>query len=429
MDDLIWLENIREAVKASKREFDVEHILGTGNFRKVVKAKCTKEGVDKGKQFAIKILTYDVNDRDRLEYQEREIESLYLLNNSNVIKYFDSWIMQVGDKRKLCIQMELCSANLKKFVDNPRGTEFIQSPGWPRFYQQIVKQILNGLVAIHKMEWIHRDIHPGNIFVVNQNPQQIRDIHVKIGDLGLARPKDRIKIKISPGWTVKPEELLTPFSHDGTYMAPELKKKEYDLKVDVYSVGVVLYFISRYPVLESSELKKEIKAIRRGEHDINEHIYHKDDEKLVNLIRNLLQENPKARFSAKEAMHYMFPTEADNSTDVDADESMRTPQNTYSIDNNESVPISQEKYSADSSKALKTEFIARKENEKVVSQCFLNEFTLSAMKAEVERRTRVKADRQVLRQERMIDGEMMRIKIEEDEDVENIFKIAAEKNV
>jgi uncharacterized protein YbbC (DUF1343 family) len=51
------------------------------------------------------------------------------------------------------------------------------------------------------------------------------------------------------------------------------------------------------------------------------------------------------------------------------------------------------------------------------------------MKAEVERRTRVKADRQVLRQERMIDGEMMRIKIEEDEDVENIFKIAAEKNV
>ena len=32
MDDLIWLENIREAVKASKREFDVEHILGTGQL-------------------------------------------------------------------------------------------------------------------------------------------------------------------------------------------------------------------------------------------------------------------------------------------------------------------------------------------------------------------------------------------------------------
>ncbi|CAB4040872.1 eIF-2-alpha kinase GCN2 [Paramuricea clavata] len=214
MDDIIWLENIREAVKASKREFDVEHIIGRGTFAKVVKAKCTKEGVNEGKQFAIKILTYDVNNRDHLEYQYREIESLYRLNNSNVIKYFDSWVMQA---------------------------------------------------------------------------------------------------------------------------------------------------------------------------------------------------------------------EADNSTDVDADESMPTPQNTYSIDNNESVPISQEKYSADSSEALKTEFIARKENEKVVSQCLLNEFTLSAMKAEVERRTRVKADRQVLRQERTIDGKMTHIKIEEDEDVENIFKIAAKK--
>jgi serine/threonine protein kinase len=283
---------------------------------------------------------------------------------------------------------------------------------------------------------------------------------VKIGDLGLARSKHtEVKIDRSPGWTVKPKvEKLTPYSFEGAYTAPELKKDEYNTKVDVYSAGAVLYFISRYPVQQdSSVLKSEVKAIQRGELEINKYVYHNDDEKLVALIQNLLQKKSAARFNAKTAKKYMFPEEADNSTHANASEfvstsqarnstdgNMPTPQtncltddNKYiptsqessSTDGNQYMPTSQENYSPDSSEAPKTEFFARKEEDVYVRRCFLNEFTFSALKAEVERCTRVNASRQMLLYEQTINEKERLVIIEDDKGVEYAFKNAAEKDL
>ncbi|CAB4033840.1 interferon-induced, double-stranded RNA-activated kinase isoform X1 [Paramuricea clavata] len=341
MDKVNEHVKIREALRG-QREFDTEHILGEGNFGMVVRAKCTKEGEDNGKTFAIKIMKYDEYDKKSKECQNREIESLFRLNNSNVIKYFGSWVMQVGYELKLCIQMELCLVNLKTFVNKNEmgGPKIVQSPGPPRFYQQVFRQILNGLVAIHKMQWIHRDIHPGNILIANPNPHQISDIHVKIGDLGLARSTAvKIKIDTLPDGTVEPEvEKLTPFSWNGIHTAPELKEDTYDSKVDVYSAG----------------------------------------EK-------------------------------------------------YSTDADESMSTSQEKYSTDSSEASETVFFARKRNEEYLRMCFSNKFTFTALTAEVERRIRVRASRQILVQERMLNDEKRGIIIEDDKVVKYIFENATQK--
>jgi serine/threonine protein kinase len=384
-----------ECEKALSNKYEIDGRLGKGAFGQVFKVKSK----DDGKLYAIKILP--INKIRGTKYEEREVEALtkFQQNRSeeskrNVIEHFKAWILYVCGVETLAIQMELCSVNLHTFVSKNKidGPKIIQAQGPPRFYQQVFRQILDGLVFIHSIYWVHRDIHPGNILVANANPKRIKDIHVKIADFGLARYVGAAFDVSADGTINLKSEKLTPFAC-APYTAPELKKDNYDFKVDVYSAGMVLYFISRYPVIQdSSALKSEIEETRRGERDINERIYHKDDEKLSNLITYMLQENPNERPSARDAREYMFPEAKDSN---------------------------------DGNKAQKIKFFARKENEQDLRACSLSKFTFSALKAEVERRTRVIASQ--LRQEDMINGEEKRIVIEDDEDVEMIFENAAQK--
>ncbi|CAB4044686.1 interferon-induced, double-stranded RNA-activated kinase [Paramuricea clavata] len=381
-----------EFEKALSKDYQIDGRLGKGAYGQVFKAKCRKDG----KTYAIKMLTAN-NDR----YQTRELEALIKLNlleesKRNFIEYFKAWFLEVGNVQKLCIQMELCWGDLKSFVFKNRqfGPQVTQAQD-PQFYQHVFQQILNGLVVIHSIGWVHRDIHPGNILIVNSNPQRISDIHVKIGDFGLARciGYKGIQFNVSCGKTLHPQlEQCTPAREgDSIYSAPELFTTTYDEKVDLYSAGAVLYFISRYPEENENKWITELKNLIQGKVDINESLVYKDDKKLCSLIKDLRRRNPNERPSASDAKKYMFP-EAKDSTD--------------------------------GKKAQKIKFFARKENEDLRT-CSLGEFTFSALKAEVERRTRVKASQ--LRQEDMINCEKMRIVIDDDEDVEKIFENAAQK--
>ena len=359
-------------------------VLGKGAYGKVVKAKYIKEGEHKNKMFAIKIMAYNEGDEARKKYQDREIEALIRSTqseNSNIIQYFDSWKILVGHERKLCIQMELCSCNLTAFV---RQNNTFLTQDSPRFYQRVFEQILNGLVFIHSIGWVHRDIHPGNILVVNQNPQRMDDIHIKIGDFGYAR---YIGIEISErsDWTNQAKyEKLTPIEWKTSYTAPELDTNTYDFKVDIYSAGMILYFISRYPIQKHSILKEEVEAFKQGKFDINDHTYFKDDKKLIILIKEMLKDKEE-RPTAKQAKDYMFP------------EAQRP----------------------------NIEFFVRKGTNKDSHLCSFNEFTISALKTAIEDRTRVRANRQKIIHERMNGDERMTMFIEKDEEVKFVFRNAA----
>ena len=374
----------------SQGNFEVRAALGKGAFGQVVEAKCN----DDGKSYAIKIVPY--HGENAIKYQEREVQLLTSLELSerqqNVIKYFNSWFLQVKEERFLCIRMELCYTSLIKLVGDKKigGPKIVQAQGPPRFYQQVFRQILKGLKAIHAMHWVHRDIHPGNILIANPKPQQISDINVKIADFGLARHVG-VQFDVTAGLTILPKlEKLSPIAGNRLFRAPELQSEHYDFKVDVYSAGMVLYYIS-YDHPDTSQWTSELQALKNGKLNIEEKLRDKNDEKLCHLIENLIQHDPTKRFSARDAKKYMFPKEAKDSVDAKA--------SIY--------------------------FLVRKENEEELRESRLQDINLSAIKEAVKAATGIENQEQVLVQVRVVNGEKRSIKMDCDEDVRNIFNRAA----
>jgi serine/threonine protein kinase len=95
----------------------------------------------------------------------------------------------------------------------------------------LVCQVLDGLSAVHAAGVIHRDLKPANLFLVERQGRT----QVRLLDFGLARLKDPSSsdLHTNPGQTVG----------TASYMAPEqaIGSREIDERVDLYSLGVILY--------------------------------------------------------------------------------------------------------------------------------------------------------------------------------------------
>ncbi|XP_028398352.1 eIF-2-alpha kinase GCN2-like [Dendronephthya gigantea] len=364
--------------------FNKIHILGRGAFGEVWKAQSEEDG----KFYAIKIMPLSTEGGTKYHKRELELLTKLELSERNVIKYFKSWIMNVGSGRQMCIQMELCSVNLGDFIyfNNMGGAEIIKSEA-PTLYQHVFPQILNGLDAIHSIYWVHRDIHIGNILIANHNPQGISDINVKIADFGLARYIETDFKMSANSLTVVPTfGKLSAGVGNELFRAPEQSSEEYDFKVDIYSSGIVFYLLKRY-IPNRSQVDEEIKALRRNERHI-EHLYHKGDQIFNNLITQLLHENPEERPTASKALACLRRGQA----------------------------------------AVK-KFLVKKYGEETWHRCSSDGDTLSSIKATIQNNPNIgiKADAQVLQQEMTIQNKERLVAITSDEVAREMFLSAETK--
>ena len=98
-------------------------------------------------------------------------------------------------------------------------------------------ELCGALESCEKAGIIHRDIKPANIFVDAGG-------HFKLGDFGVARKLDKTSGLYSARGTFP-------------YMAPEVYKNEpYDRRADLYSLGLVLYYLTnkrRQPFLSDEK--------------------------------------------------------------------------------------------------------------------------------------------------------------------------------
>ena len=165
--------------------------------------------------YALKVMNIRNVSVENMKLFLNEHQIMQLLDHPNTLKTYGIYI---GDKKRPpSILLEYCPKNLDQVIKDGSYSNV-----------QIIcaiYQIAEGMKYVHFNNIIHRDLKPTNILIAE-------DGTILIGDFGISK-------------LMTPEEQSLTFGV-GTqkYMAPEiLKEEKYDEKVDVYSFGVLMYFM------------------------------------------------------------------------------------------------------------------------------------------------------------------------------------------
>lgn len=200
----------------------------------------------------------------------------------------------------LYIQMEYCEkSTLRDTID--QGLHLDNSRLWRLF-----REILDGLAYIHEQGMIHRDLKPVNIFLDSED-------HVKIGDFGLATDHPAYKTESTLDEDqggcdfakVDPEEKLTGMVGTALYVSPEVQgntKASYNQKVDLFSLGIILFEMSYRPMDTSSERISVLGMLRQPSIVFPNDFEKPETEKQRKVITWLLSHDPATRPTAMELL-------------------------------------------------------------------------------------------------------------------------------
>jgi serine/threonine protein kinase len=204
------------------------------------------------------------------------------LRHPNVCNVYESGYMSDG---RSYVAMELLEGTeLKEVLKREKALPDTRCAS-------IVKQVLMGLGAVHKLGIVHRDIKPANIYLVKtKTGEEI----AKLLDFGIAFIKSN---KEAAEGSRKGAIYGTP-----TYVSPEqIRSVEPDGRSDIYSVGILLYRMvtGQVPFKEekAAELyKAHLTKAPTKPTDISPYV----SQFLEATILKALNKKPEARFQTAE---------------------------------------------------------------------------------------------------------------------------------
>jgi serine/threonine-protein kinase len=203
-------------------KYRVERLIGSGGMAEVYAAVNIKTE----RRVALKwILPVLAQSREVMLRFRREALAAGRINHPNVVAIFDV----VEHQGSACMVMELLDGEMLSDRQIRTGPlPFIDAVA-------IMLPAMRGVAAAHAQGVIHRDIKPHNIFLCLDADSSIRE--VKVLDFGVS------KLTVVDAATVGDITLSGNVVGTPEYMAPEQIRagKEVDHRIDVYSLGVVLY--------------------------------------------------------------------------------------------------------------------------------------------------------------------------------------------
>ncbi len=254
-------------------EYRIFGLLGRGGMGAVLKGA----NVHSGHPVAIKVMLPGEAEHGRERFL-REARAAQKIDHPRVVP-----IYHVGEANGFpyIAMKQLEGQSLKSRIETGTPMEMAE-------VVRIGREIAEGLDAAHRLQMVHRDLKPDNIWLEHGPDGD----HVRILDFGLARPIGETLIDGVPSYTKSNVLVGTP-----AYMSPEQADgRSVDARSDLWSLGVVLYRMvaKRYP-FGSEPLMKVLKAIAndspRPLHEVQSGV----PMRLSNLVSKLLEKNPDHR--------------------------------------------------------------------------------------------------------------------------------------
>ncbi|MBU1117127.1 MAG: protein kinase, partial [Bacteroidetes bacterium] len=226
---------------------------------------------------AIKILQYTASDAE-IESFKKEFEIIKRLTHQSIISVYDKGlILNIDEDCKTKFDI---SENDKFFtMERVDGVSFDKCLALKneKTLLDIIHQISLVLFYIHEANYIYFDLKPENVLIFKIEGK----FRIKIIDFGLARYFPNLE----PNYICGTAE----------YLAPEmLKKEEVQFNIDLYALGIMLYYLAYNKFPFSNENELEIFRAHVGKKF--EFPSCKYSNKLINLIKKLLTKNPTKRF-------------------------------------------------------------------------------------------------------------------------------------
>ncbi|CAH1407954.1 unnamed protein product [Nezara viridula] len=190
-------------------EYSSTSLIGKGSFSEVY------EGIHKvsGEKVAIKIISKKNLTKGKVDVIVSEIEIMKLLNHSNIVRMLEfKW-----DEKNVYLVLEYCEGgNLSEYIKR-----LIRLP--EVICRRAIQQLAMGLAYLRLKEISHMDLKPKNLLI------KYKPFTLKIADFGLSQ-------------YLSERACTESVRGSPLYMAPEIiLKKRYNYKVDLWSVGVILY--------------------------------------------------------------------------------------------------------------------------------------------------------------------------------------------
>ena len=256
--------------------------LGSGGQGTVYRGIDLKDG----DEVAVKVLIPTPQDKHLHERNLREAHALTVLTGTAAVRILhQAWT----DDGAFCIVMELLRGlDLEKHL---RARETHGKFATIEELVPILTPIVDTLEIAHKAGILHRDIKPGNIFILDSN-------EVRLLDFGFAK-FTRMRAVTQAGWV----------AGSPSYIAPEiwLGAAEFDQRIDVYSLAAVIFrALTGQPPFMNKDVIEVLSMATTAPRPSLKQIRPDLPSKIDDWVELALAISPNDRFSSARALYNAF---------------------------------------------------------------------------------------------------------------------------